>query len=107
MDIALSPPSGHGLDLASNRAPGHEEVCVADTTDRFLDAIAELNAVADEVTPEEAAKSFDETTLQNFWRDWPHISGWAGALWRKLSEDIEQHAAPATDEDLHEVGGAG
>ena len=80
---------------------------MADTTDRFLDAIAELQAVADEVTPEDAAKEFDETTLQNFWRDWPHISGWAGALWRKLSEDIEQHAAPATDEDLHEVGEAG
>ncbi|HJT37661.1 MAG TPA: hypothetical protein VJ818_04480 [Actinomycetota bacterium] len=80
---------------------------MADTTDRFLDAIAELQAVADEVTPEDAAKEFDETTLQNFWRDWPHISGWAGALWRKLNEDVEQHAAPATDEDLHEVGEAG
>ena len=80
---------------------------MADTTDRFLDAIHELQAVADDVTPEDAARTFDETTLQNFWRDWPHISSWAGALWRKLNEDVEQHAAPATDEDLHEVGEAG
>ena len=80
---------------------------MADTTDRFLDAIHELQAVADEVTPDDAVKTFDETTLQNFWREWPHISSWAGELWRKLSEDIEQHAAPATEEDLHEVGDAG
>jgi hypothetical protein len=80
---------------------------VADTTDRFLDAIAQLEAVADEETPEDAARSFDETTLQSFWRDWPHMSSWAGALWRRLNEDLEHAAAPATEEDLHEVGEAG
>jgi hypothetical protein len=80
---------------------------VADTTDRFSDAIAELQAVADEVTPDGAAAAFNETTLQNFWREWPHISGWAGSLWRKLNEDIEHAAAPATDGDHHEVGEAG
>jgi hypothetical protein len=80
---------------------------VSEIEDRFVNAISELEAVADEVTAEDAAKTFDETTLQNFWRDWPHISTWAGALWRGLSEDLEAHAAPATDEDLHEVGEAG
>jgi hypothetical protein len=80
---------------------------VADTTDRFSDAIADLHAVADEITPDDAAGTLDDATLQNFWRDWPHISSWAGALWRKLNEDIEHAAAPATDEDLHEVGDAG
>ena len=80
---------------------------MADTTERFSDAIGELEAVADEMTPEEAARSFDETTLQNFWRDWPHISSWAGTLWRTLNEDVGHAATPATEEDLHEVGEAG
>jgi hypothetical protein len=80
---------------------------VSETQDRFLNAISELEAVADELTAEDAAKTFDETTLQNFWRDWPHISTWAGALWRRLSEDLEGAAAPVTEEDLHEVGEAG
>ena len=34
---------------------------MADTTDRFMDAIAELQAVADEVTPDDAAGSFDDS----------------------------------------------
>ncbi|MGZ4139058.1 MAG: hypothetical protein ACXVQY_08330 [Actinomycetota bacterium] len=80
---------------------------MADATDRFLDATTEMLAVADSVTPDEAIRTFDETTLQNFWRDWPHISSWAGALWLRLNEDVEHAAAPATDEDIHEVGGTG
>jgi len=80
---------------------------VSEIEDRFLNAISELEAVADEVTADEAARTFDETTLQNFWRDWTHISTWAGQLWRQLSEDLESHAAPVTDDDLHEVGEAG
>jgi hypothetical protein len=80
---------------------------VADVTERFQEATAEMLAVADGVTPEEAMRTFDETTLQNFWRDWPHISSWAGALWLRLNEDVEHAAKPATEDDLHEVGEAG
>jgi len=80
---------------------------VADNTDRFVEAIAELQAIADEITPDDAARTFDETTLQNFWREWPHISSWAGSLWRALDADVGHAATPATEEDLHEVGEAG
>ena len=80
---------------------------MADPTDRFQDATKELLAVADEVTPDDAVRTFDDTTLQNFWRDWPHISAWAGALWLRLNEDVEHAAAPATEDSLHEVGEAG
>jgi len=80
---------------------------VADENDRFLNAFHELLAVIDDITPEDAARAFDETTLQNFWRDWPHLSSWAGTMWRQLSAEIESAASPATDDDLHEVGEAG
>src|ERR1043166_8105876 len=69
IDIALSPPLGHRLDLATKPGTaGTRRFCVADTTDRFVEAITELQAVADEVTPDDAAKSFDDRTLQNLWR---------------------------------------
>lgn len=78
-----------------------------DLADRFTDAVAELDAVAAEITPQDAAATFDETTLQNFWRDWTRLSQWAGSLWRILSEDLEAPSRPVTDPELDEVGGAG
>ena len=52
-------------------------------------------------------RKLDEATLQVFWRDWPNISSWAGALWRKLNDDLDQPARPTRDPDLDEVGGSG
>jgi hypothetical protein len=69
--------------------------------------LEQLEAVADEVTPDEAAQSLDDATLQVFWRDWPHISSWGGALWRKLNQDIGDAAEPAGEPDLDELGGSG
>jgi hypothetical protein len=80
---------------------------VTDQSDRFQEAIAELNAIADAVPSDDAHDHFDPTTLQLFWREWPHISSWAGALWRRLNEDLEQPASPPQDPDLDEVGGEG
>ena len=80
---------------------------MSDLSDRFLDAITELEAVSDGATADEARAGFDAPTLQVFWRDWPHISSWAGALWLKINEDIEQPAKPAGDSDHDEVGGEG
>lgn len=77
-----------------------------DAAERFTDAIAELDAVAGELTPDEARDAFDETTLQVFWRDWTGISAWAGALWRLLSEDLEAPAQPVSEPE-DEVGGPG
>jgi hypothetical protein len=78
-----------------------------DRSERFLEAISQLDGVADEVPADEALRTFDDATLQVFWKDWPHISSWAGALWRKLSEDLAEPATPVQDHELDEVGGEG
>lgn len=78
-----------------------------DIADRFTSAIEELDAVAGQLSPDEARAAFDEVTLQNFWRDWTRISSWAGALWRLLNEDLEAPARPVDDPELDEVGEAG
>lgn len=80
---------------------------MADASDRFSEALDQLDHLTRDLTPEEAGSSFDEATLQRFWREWPHLSGWAGALWRSLNADLEQPAQPVIEEDLDEVGGAG
>ena len=80
---------------------------MADTSQQLLEAMEAFDAVASELTPEAALEQLDETSLQMFWRDWPHISSWAGALWRKLSEDLAEPATPVQDHDLDEVGGEG
>jgi hypothetical protein len=80
---------------------------MTDGPDRLLAALDELDRVASESTPEEAVDAFDEPTLQVFWQRWPHVSSWAGALWRRLNEALEDAAMPLDDEELHEVGGEG
>lgn len=79
---------------------------MADSTERFAEAIDQLEMVSGELTPQEAAATFDDATLQSFWRRWTHVSGWAGALWRELNDGLERNAAPVVD-DLDEVGGPG
>jgi hypothetical protein len=74
---------------------------------RLIEALSELDEVAGAMTAEEAVAELDEPTLQVFWRDWPNISAWAGALWRKLNEDLAQPARPPQDPDLDEVGESG
>lgn len=80
---------------------------MTDAPDRLLAALEELDRVAAEATPEEAADAFDEPTLQVFWQRWPHVSSWAGALWRRLNETLEDAAMPVEDPEVHEVGGEG
>jgi hypothetical protein len=80
---------------------------MTDASDRLLAALEELDRVAGEATPEEAADAFDEPTLQVFWQRWPQVSSWAGSLWRRLNETLEDAAMPADDPELHEVGGEG
>ncbi len=76
-------------------------------SDRLLEAMTNLESVADEVTAEEAARTFDAPALQVFWRDWPRVSSWAGQLWRRLNEDLEQPGRQVKEPDLDEVGGEG
>ena len=76
-----------------------------DVSQQFMEAMSTLEEVADAVTPDKAIEALDETSLQIFWRDWPHISSWAGSLWRRLSEDLSGPAAPSVDGDFEDTGG--
>jgi len=44
--------------------------------------------------------------LQVFWKKWPHLSAWAGSLWRMLSEELADPSSPHLDAELDEVGGS-
>jgi hypothetical protein len=79
---------------------------VDDAGERLISALEGLQAVADDVTPDEAVDSFDDATLQVFWRDWPNVTSWAGALWRRLDADLAEPSSRPQDE-LDEIGGEG
>jgi hypothetical protein len=38
---------------------------------------------------------------------WPSLSGWLGALWMMLSEEVGDATTPYRDAELDEVGGSG
>jgi hypothetical protein len=78
-----------------------------DDAERLLHAIEELEGVADSVTADEAVGTLDQATLQVFWQRWPHISSWAGAVWRRLNQDLAEAATPLEESEDHEVGGEG
>ena len=80
---------------------------MSDIADRFLDLIHELEDVTTSVTVERALAEFDETTLQVFWKKWPHLSGWNGRLWALLSAELAGPSARAADPELDETGGSG
>jgi hypothetical protein len=80
---------------------------VDDISARFLDAISRLEEVADAVTPHDAHRQLDETSMQVFWKTWPGISSWAGSLWRLLNEELMDPSASSNHPDADEVGGSG
>jgi hypothetical protein len=80
---------------------------VDDLSDRFMEAIARFEEVADAVTPHDAHRQLDETSMQVFWRRWPGISSWAGSLWRLLNEELMDPAVSPNDSGSDEVGGSG
>ncbi len=79
----------------------------SDISDRMIKALSALEAVADDVTPEEASATLDDASLQVFWRDWPRAGAWAGALWRLLNDDLSRPASSVREPDIDEVGGEG
>jgi hypothetical protein len=79
---------------------------MADTSLQLLEAMESLNDVADAVSVEAALEELDDTTLQVFWRDWPHIASWAGSLWRRLNQELAEPATPA-EEGKVDTGGSG
>lgn len=78
-----------------------------DVSDRLLEASSALDSVTGEVTTDEAAARFDDAALQVFWRDWPRVGAWAGALWRQLDADLAVPSSSVNDADIDEVGGEG
>ncbi|MGH8973396.1 MAG: hypothetical protein ACRD0C_09345 [Acidimicrobiia bacterium] len=70
---------------------------MADTSLQLMEAMEAFHEVADSLSPEAALAALDESSLQVFWRDWPHIASWAGALWRALNEELAEPASPADD----------
>jgi hypothetical protein len=78
-----------------------------DVADRFLDLIHELEDVTTSMTVEQALAQFDETTLQVFWKKWPHLSGWNGRLWAMLSAEVAGPSARVVDAEYDETGGSG
>ncbi len=77
-----------------------------DMADKFLSLIHELEDVTGSISAKRALADFDETTLQVFWKKWPHLSAWAGSLWSMLSAELSD---PSTqhDPELDEIGEGG
>jgi len=80
---------------------------VEDSADRFLELIHDLDDVTSSVAVRRALADFDETTLQVFWKKWPHISAWAGSLWGMLSAELAGPGSQHEDPDLDEIGESG
>lgn len=78
-----------------------------DASDRLLEVLTEFEQLTGSATPEEAAETVAEATLQVFWQRWPALSSWGGALWRRLNEDLADAATPAEESEFHDVGGEG
>ncbi len=76
------------------------------SAEQFMDLMDQLEDLTDLITPERAHAEFDQTTLQLFWMRWPHLSTWTGSLWRLLSEELAESAAPHHDPEFDEVGGS-
>jgi hypothetical protein len=79
----------------------------ANHPDRLLELLQEFEEFASSISPDDAHRTFDETTLQVFWMRWPQVSSWAGSLWGLLSEELSRPATPLTDPELDEVGESG
>ena len=45
-----------------------------DISDHFLEAISRFEELADAVTPQDAHRQLDQTSMQVFWRTWPGIA---------------------------------
>jgi hypothetical protein len=80
---------------------------VEDVADRFLELLHELEGVSRTLSPQRALAEFDETTLQVFWKQWPHLSAWTGSLWSMLSAELAGPSSPQRDPELDETGESG
>ena len=81
---------------------------MSDPGANLIEALDTLDGVADDLTADEAAEQLDAATLHVFWREWPAVARWCGALWRQVNADLDTPSStPADDDDVRELGGSG
>jgi hypothetical protein len=80
---------------------------VEEVADRFLELIHDLEDISTTLSAQRALAEFDETTLQVFWKKWPHVSAWAGSLWSMLSAELSAPSSPQRDAEHDETGESG
>ena len=73
----------------------------------LIESLDTLGALARDVTTDEAVDEIDAATLQVFWREWPAIGAWAGALWRRLNADLAAPASAPAEAESYDIGGSG
>ena len=78
-----------------------------DVADKFLELIHDLEDVSRTLSAQRALAEFDETTLQVFWKKWPHVSAWAGSLWSMLSAELAAPSTAQRDSEADETGESG
>lgn len=78
-----------------------------DPAGALIEALDTLKEVAATLSPDEAVDELDAASLQLFWREWPGLGAWAGAVWRRLNEDLEAPSATPQGHELQELGGSG
>jgi hypothetical protein len=93
--------------LATQRSAWPGGGPVEDVADRFLELIHDLEDISTTLSAQRALAEFDETTLQVFWKKWPHVSAWAGSLWSMLSAELSAPSSPQRDAEHDETGESG
>ncbi len=78
-----------------------------DLEEQFHDAVTSMDVVSHEMKPPEAWDVFGEVTLEDFWRTWPQLRGWAEWLWRLIDAERGEKATPAEESPHEEIGGSG
>lgn len=73
----------------------------------LIAALDTLEGVAGDLTADEAAEQIDAATLNVFWREWPALARWCGALWREVNADLDMPSSTPADDEVHELGGSG
>ena len=81
---------------------------MSDPGEALVDALDTLRGVAGELTADDAAEQLDAATLHVFWREWPALAQWSGALWRRLNADLDvPSSTPLGEDDHRELGSSG
>ena len=61
---------------------------------RLIEALTDLTQVTAAVPSDSALDSFDKTTNEVFFRDWPTVRSWAESLCQRLDDEFGHAALP-------------